>query len=85
MSRLSHAPSPLLTLPEAAEALRCSVRTLQRRIADGEIRAFRDGRIVRVPASELRRYVEQHVGGPGGPPSPRRGRSLPPGGRLWAA
>jgi excisionase family DNA binding protein len=76
----------LLTVEEAAEALRCSVRTLQRRISSGELRAYRDGRIVRVPTDELRRYVREHLGSSLSPERAEgRGRPLPPGSRLWAA
>ena len=75
----------LLTLPEAAETLRCSVRTVQRRIAAGELRAYRDGRLVRVPAEEIRRYVRLHVAAPRPRSTPTpSARRLPSGSRLWA-
>ena len=48
---------PLLTLQEAAAILRASVKTLRRRIDDGQIAVIRDGRIVRIHPDDLDRYV----------------------------
>jgi excisionase family DNA binding protein len=51
----------LLTLPQAAEVLGCSTRTLRRRIRDGSLPAFRDGGLVRVREADLDRYVAANV------------------------
>lgn len=50
------------TLPEAAERLDVSVRTLQRMAARGELRLARLGSATRVPASELARLLAPVVG-----------------------
>jgi excisionase family DNA binding protein len=36
------------------------VKTLSRRIAEGELRASRIGRLIRIAAADLHRYVENH-------------------------
>lgn len=76
----------LLTLPEAAEELRCSRRTLERRIAAGELAVFRDGRRVAVPADVLRRYLAERTvmtSSSSGGAKRMAGRPLPQGRRLW--
>jgi excisionase family DNA binding protein len=76
--------SELLTLSEAAGELRCSVATVKRRIRSGALPAYRDGRLVRVRAVDLRRYVAERVtrSTPGGW-GQRAGVTLRPGERLW--
>lgn len=76
---------PLVSLNDAAEMLGMSRRTLERRIAAGEIAVFRDRRIVAIPSTEITRYVAERVARRG---SARRARSAPapslaPGERLW--
>lgn len=44
----------LASLSEAAEQFGVSVKTLRRRIADGTIRGYRVGRLIRVDLHELR-------------------------------
>ena len=44
---------------EAAQALGISKSTLERRIADGSIRAVKLGRRVVVPVAELHRLIDQ--------------------------
>jgi excisionase family DNA binding protein len=78
-------PRRLVRLDEAARMLGMSRRTLERRIAAGEIAVFRDRRIVAVPAPEITRYVAERVGRRG---ATRRGHAtsapfLAPGERLW--
>jgi predicted DNA-binding transcriptional regulator AlpA len=75
----------LVPLNDAAAMLGMSRRTLERRIAAGEIAVFRDRRIVAIPSMEITRYVAERVARRG---SARRGRqaaapSLAPGERLW--
>lgn len=49
----------LLTLAEAAEMLRISRRTLERRVAAGALPVFRDGpRLLRIARSDLDAYVQ---------------------------
>lgn len=50
-------PPRLLTLQDTAAALGCSVKTLRRRIADGQLAVIRDGRLVRVDPEDLERYI----------------------------
>lgn len=45
-------------LREAAERIGCSLPTLERRIADGTIRAIKLGRCRIVPASEINRVLQ---------------------------
>jgi excisionase family DNA binding protein len=76
---------PLVGLNDAAAMLGMSRRTLERRIAAGEIAVFRDRRIVAIPSAEITRYVAERVARQG---SVRRVRSaavpfLAPGERLW--
>jgi excisionase family DNA binding protein len=75
----------LFTLAEAADELRCSLATVKRRVAAGELAVFHDGRLVRVREDDLQRYVAERVA--------RRssraasvvvaGRTLARGARLW--
>lgn len=44
----------MVSLQVAAEAFGVSVRTLRRRIADGTVRGYRVGRLIRVDLDELR-------------------------------
>lgn len=43
-----------MTLTAAAEELSVSVKTLRRRIADGSVRAYRIGRLIRIDLAEVR-------------------------------
>jgi excisionase family DNA binding protein len=52
-------PCRLMNLSETAEILRCSTKTLRRRIAAGEIAVVRDGRLIRVHPDDLQRYIQQ--------------------------
>ncbi len=76
----------LLTLAEVADALTCSVATVKRRIRDGALPAFADGRIVRVREADLTRYIAERVArrATTSALSPvASGRKLPAGSRLW--
>jgi excisionase family DNA binding protein len=48
----------LLTLPEAAELLHVSTRTLQRMIRRSELRAFKVGGQWRLRESQLKRWIQ---------------------------
>ena len=48
---------PLLTIERTAEILGCSVKTVHRRIAAGDLPVIEDGRNKRVHPGDLRRYI----------------------------
>ena len=75
----------LLTLREVAVELRCSVATVKRRVRDGALPTYVDGRLVRVREDDLRRYVAERVcrRSRAGAPAVAAGRTLPKGARLW--
>ena len=50
-------PSPLLTVAEAAEALRVSTRTVRRLVSAGSLPALRVGVSVRIDRDELHRWL----------------------------
>ena len=53
---------PLLTIQEVAGILKCSLKTVQRRIETGELPVIRDGRMIRVHPADLDRYIRQRRG-----------------------
>ena len=55
--------TPLLTIPDVARILRCSERTVRRRIESGELRAVKVGRQYRVRRENLLEFL----GGSGTP------------------
>lgn len=68
---------PLNTLDEAAELLRCSTKTVSRRINGGELGpVMRDRGRLLIPETTLRDYIEAHLSRsdpepPGPSPKPR--------------
>ena len=58
-SQDKHLPARLLNLAQTAEVLDCSVKTLRRRIATGDLAVIRDGRLLRVHPDDLQRYIQQ--------------------------
>ena len=79
-------PHPqLLTRQEAADVLGVSVGTVKRRIATGDLPAFRDGRrIVRVRRTDLERYIAERIARRSvGRRSDAIAIVLAPGERLW--
>ena len=54
-------PGPYLSPRQVAELLGVSVKTVSRRIADGEIPASRIGRLLRIEAAEVPRYVDRNA------------------------
>ena len=53
-----------LTLAEAGEITRLSVRTLRRAIHNRQLQAYRLGRRVRIEPTELERWVESNGSAP---------------------
>jgi excisionase family DNA binding protein len=53
-------PGQYLSPRQVADLLGVSVKTVSRRIADGELRASRIGRLLRVAAPDVHRYVERN-------------------------
>lgn len=47
-----------VSVPEAARMLGVSERTMNARVADGSVRAFRLGKLVRISRKELERIME---------------------------
>jgi excisionase family DNA binding protein len=47
----------LLTVPDAAEILSTSDKTVRRRIKSGELRAIKDGRLVRIDPRDLEDFI----------------------------
>ena len=54
----------LLTVPEVADALHVSARSVQRYIADGQLRATRIGHAVRLDPSDVSKFVDAGRIGP---------------------
>ncbi|MBK8686883.1 MAG: helix-turn-helix domain-containing protein [Betaproteobacteria bacterium] len=54
-------PGKYLSPRQVADLLGVSVKTVSRRIADGEIRASRIGRLLRIEAAEVPRYVDRNA------------------------
>jgi len=50
-------PPQLLTVPEAAEILNTSDKTVRRRIKDGELPAIKDGHLVRIDPRDLEDFI----------------------------
>lgn len=51
----------LITLPEAADALRVSRRTIERLVAAGKLRLRKIGRSSRISEAELAEYVNREA------------------------
>ena len=51
-------PEKLLSLPDTAEILGCSIRTVRRRVKAGDLATIRDGGLVRVHPEDLQRYIQ---------------------------
>lgn len=53
-------PERLLTVLEAADILKCSSKTVRRRIEDGSLRAIRIDGLVRIDPADLQDFVRDH-------------------------
>jgi excisionase family DNA binding protein len=47
-----------LTIQEAAELLRCATKTIRRRIEEGSLKAYRNGRRIIIPREQVFDYIE---------------------------
>ena len=63
MTLPANKPLDLLTIPETAQCLRVSVRTVFRLIQDGELKPVRIRGCTRLAASELAHVVDRASGG----------------------
>lgn len=54
-------PQGLLTYAETAQLLRCSYRTVQRRVASGHLQVFRNGGRSFVTARSIRAYLQANT------------------------
>ncbi|MBK1830905.1 helix-turn-helix domain-containing protein [Verrucomicrobiaceae bacterium R5-34] len=51
----------IMTLPEVADYLKASVKTVRRRIEDGLIKSFKDGGRRLVIANDLEEYIQTQI------------------------
>jgi excisionase family DNA binding protein len=59
MTAVSHISTPpLLLLTDAAQMLRCSVKTVRRLISDGKLRSVKLRGALRIKASDLEAFIE---------------------------
>ena len=56
---------------KAAEVCGVSSKTVRRWIDAGDLAVFRHGRVLRVPADEVDRFIAGHTSTPKAPPKPR--------------
>ena len=61
MSPETLAADPLYTVPEVAQYLRCSVRTVFDLVRRGDLPAVKIGRLTRITAGQLAAYLNQSV------------------------
>ena len=54
--------SEYLTIPEAAEMLRVSQRSLYRWMREGQLRCFRVGNTTRIAVKDMDDFIERHTG-----------------------
>ena len=50
----------LLTKEQLAKRWKCSIRHIQRKMASGELRCVKDGKIVRFREADIAQYEENH-------------------------
>lgn len=72
---ITHAATRLLTREQGAKELTCSVRTIDKEIAAGNLAAVRIGRAVRIRPSAIELYIEAHESRVNLRRSPSKGKS----------
>lgn len=55
---------PLLTVPEAADRLKCSASHVRNTIRRGKLTAIVDGAFIRIRQFEVERYITEHTTAP---------------------
>jgi excisionase family DNA binding protein len=60
-ARIGSSLAPLMTVAEAATALRVSTKTVRRMLDRGELHRVRVGRLVRIHAEEIVQYIGKHT------------------------
>jgi excisionase family DNA binding protein len=68
-------PGAPYTVEQAAAELNLAPRTVRKRIAEGKLRAYKDGRVVRIAEAELAAYRAALMG-PGAMPAMGTGLSV---------
>ena len=63
----------LLTVDEAADAMRCSGHTIRRRIKAWELNAVRNGRLLFVPESSIEDFYKRNATAPQDPETAKGG------------
>ena len=58
---MTPSPDPLITLVDVAERLNVSLRSVQRLVRQGRIRVIRIGRLVRVQAADVDRFIRNSL------------------------
>ena len=53
--------SAYLTIPEAADLLRVSQRTLYRWMREGQLKCFRAGNITRIATRDMETFIQSHT------------------------
>lgn len=61
LQTMTNRRSAYLTLPEAAELLRVSQRTLYRWMREGQLKCFRIGNITRIAISDMETFIHSHT------------------------
>lgn len=54
-------PTELLTCDEAVQYLRCGYNTLYRLLKDGELHAYKEGRIWKIPVGGIDSYIKKRA------------------------
>ena len=65
MKQMKNRPE-IMTLPEVAEYLKSSVKTVRRRIEDGFLKSFKDGGRRLVVSADLDDYIQAQINRRGG-------------------
>jgi excisionase family DNA binding protein len=55
------APGAPFTVDQASAELSLAPRTVRQRIVEGKLRAYRDGRVVRITEADLREYQAERL------------------------
>lgn len=59
---MNNNPTDLLTCDEALEYLRCGYNTLYRLLKNGDLHAYKEGRIWKIPYAGIESYIRTRSG-----------------------